>query len=65
VNQTLLRLYIKLQDLVNREEGQDLIEYSLVVSLISLGATASMQSLAGGINTAFLGLNTTLGTYIT
>ena len=61
----LLTLCIKLQDLQNREDGQDLVEYSLVVALISLGATASMQSLAGGINTAFLGLGTTLGTYVT
>jgi|HubBroStandDraft_6_1064221.scaffolds.fasta_scaffold4445915_1 pilus assembly protein Flp/PilA len=61
----LLTLCIKLQDLQNREDGQDLVEYSLVVALISLGATASMQSLAGGINTAFLGLSTTLGTYVT
>jgi pilus assembly protein Flp/PilA len=55
---------VKLQDLANREDGQDLVEYSLVVALISLGATASMQALAGGVNTAFLGLSSTLGTYV-
>jgi pilus assembly protein Flp/PilA len=65
MNQRLLMIYIKLQDLANREDGQDLVEYALLVSLISLGATASMKALAGGINTAFLGLNTTLGSYIT
>jgi pilus assembly protein Flp/PilA len=65
VNQLLLKLCIKLQDLADREDGQDLVEYSLVVSLISLGATASMQSLAGGISTAFSGLSSTLGTYVT
>lgn len=65
MNQLLLKLCIKLQDLADREDGQDLVEYSLVVSLISLGATASMQSLAGGISTAFSGLSSTLGTYVT
>jgi len=65
VNYLLLRLCIKLQDLVNREEGQDLVEYALVVSLISFAATATMKSLAGGISTAFSGLSSTLGTYVT
>jgi pilus assembly protein Flp/PilA len=64
VNHLLLMLCIKLQDLINREEGQDLVEYALVVSLISFAATATMRSLAGGISTAFSGLNTTLGTYV-
>lgn len=36
-----------------REEGQDLVEYALVVALIAFGAIAAMQFLAGGINTAF------------
>jgi pilus assembly protein Flp/PilA len=50
---------------MNREEGQDLVEYALVVSLISFAATATMKSLAGGISTAFSGLSSTLGTYVT
>jgi pilus assembly protein Flp/PilA len=65
VKNMLLGIYIKLQDLANREDGQDLIEYSLIVALVSLGATASMQYLAGGITTAFSGVSTTLGTYVT
>jgi pilus assembly protein Flp/PilA len=61
----LLDIGIKLQDLVNREDGQDLIEYTLIVALVSMVATATMHSLAGGISTAFSGLSTTLGTYVT
>lgn len=61
----LLAFSIKVQDLAKREDGQDLIEYSLIVALVSLGATASMHALAGGISTAFSGLSTTLGTYVT
>jgi len=34
-------------------EGQDLTEYALVVALVSLAATASLTSLAGGVNNAF------------
>jgi pilus assembly protein Flp/PilA len=49
----MLRLYIKVQDLMTRDEGQDLIEYALVASLLSLAATAAMGTLASAINGAF------------
>jgi pilus assembly protein Flp/PilA len=61
----LLTFRVKLQDLVNREEGQDLVEYALIVALVAFGATAGMQSLANAVNTAFSALSTTLGTYVT
>jgi len=35
------------------EEGQDLVEYALLVVLISLGAVAAMKNLASGISDAF------------
>jgi pilus assembly protein Flp/PilA len=54
---------LKLKGLLNREEGQDLIEYALVVALIAFAATAGMSSLATGINTAFGNISTILGTY--
>jgi pilus assembly protein Flp/PilA len=56
----LLKLYVKFQDLTSREEGQDLVEYALVVALIALGAVAGMKALAGGVNSAFLTISTTL-----
>jgi pilus assembly protein Flp/PilA len=65
MNNMLLKLYIKFQDLKNGEEGQDLVEYALVVALIAFGATAGMTSLAGGINSAFSKISTALSTNIT
>lgn len=54
---TFLRLYVKAQVLLttlkNEENGQDLIEYALVVALIALAATTGMNALASGINAAF------------
>jgi len=50
----LLKLFVKFQDLMSREEGQDLVEYALVVALIALGATVSMKTLASAISTAFV-----------
>ena len=46
-------LNLHLQSLINREEGQDLVEYALVLALIAFGAIAGMQFLATGINNAF------------
>jgi pilus assembly protein Flp/PilA len=63
MNTILLKLYVKFQDLMNREEGQDLVEYALVVALIAFGATAGMSALAGGLNKAFSNINTVLGNY--
>ena len=37
----------------NEEEGQDLVEYGLLVVLISLFAVVAMQGLANGISAAF------------
>jgi pilus assembly protein Flp/PilA len=35
------------------EEGQDLVEYALLVVLISLAAVVAMKNLASGISDAF------------
>ena len=43
-------------------EGQDLVEYALVVALIAFGAVAAMQGLATEINTAFNTISNDLGT---
>ncbi|MDR3774897.1 MAG: Flp family type IVb pilin [Terracidiphilus sp.] len=64
MNTMLLNVYVKFQNLANREEGQDLVEYALVVALIAFGATAGMQALATGLNSAFEGISATLGSYI-
>jgi len=44
------------------EEGQDLIEYALLVALVALAATVGMNALATKINTEFTNLGTSLTT---
>jgi pilus assembly protein Flp/PilA len=61
----LMKLSTKMQVLLMSEEGQDLIEYALVVALIAFAATAGMSSLAGKLNTAFIQIGSTLTTYVT
>ncbi len=46
------------------EQGQDLIEYALVVALIAFSATAGMSSVATALNNAFGGMGSTLSSYI-
>jgi pilus assembly protein Flp/PilA len=65
MNTLLLKLYIKFQDLANRQEGQNLVEYALVVALISFGCMTGMTALAGALNKAFAQISTTLGSYST
>lgn len=60
MNALVLSVFLRLRDLLAREEGQDLVEYALVVALIAFGAIAGMQFLATGINQAFSGIATTL-----
>lgn len=64
MNNMLLKLYVKFQDLMNREEGQDLVEYALVVALIAFGATAGMTALSGGINSAFNSISSKLASAV-
>ena len=59
----LLKQYVRMQTLLADEQGQDLIEYALVVALIAFAATAGMNSVATKINTAFTNIGTKLTTY--
>jgi len=56
------KLHIYFATLLNREEGQDLVEYALVVALIAFGAVISMKGLSAEIKTAFNAISSDLGT---
>jgi len=65
MNDRLLKLSIMVRTLAWNEEGQDLIEYALVVALIAFAATAGMGTLATSINAAFIKIGEKLTTTIT
>jgi pilus assembly protein Flp/PilA len=60
MNNTLLKLYVKMQTLNTREDGQDLVEYALVLALISVAATAALTVLSGKITSVFSAIGTDL-----
>ena len=57
LKKSLQRETVKMKSLLRRlwrdEQGQDLVEYALLVVLVSLSAIVSMNSLASGISDAF------------
>jgi pilus assembly protein Flp/PilA len=58
----LMKLYVKAK-LFREDNGQDLIEYALVVAVIALAAVAGMTSVATDINLAFSNIGTKLTQY--
>jgi pilus assembly protein Flp/PilA len=55
-------LYLWLKNWLESDEGQGLVEYALIIVLVSIMAILALQTLSGGINGAFEAINTTLGT---
>jgi pilus assembly protein Flp/PilA len=61
MNNLFLKLYVKFQALKNNEEGQDMVEYALVVALIALAATTAMQGVGSAIVSLFTNVSTDIG----
>ena len=49
-----------LRNVLSREEGQDLVEYGLIMAMITFGAVSGMGYLANGIDVTFSAVNTVL-----
>ncbi len=61
MSNTLLKQYVKFLGLKNGEEGQDLVEYALLVALISLVCISSINGVATAINGVFTAISGSLG----
>jgi pilus assembly protein Flp/PilA len=59
-----LYLYMKnvVDSMLAREEGQDLVEYALIIALVSIALVAALTALAGGISGVFSRINGSMGT---
>jgi Flp pilus assembly pilin Flp len=60
MNTMLLKLYVMLQDLKSREEGQTMVEYGLLAALISLAAAAILPGIATSLKAIFSSISTNL-----
>jgi pilus assembly protein Flp/PilA len=67
MRENFLKLYLKsklMLEVIKEEHGQDLVEYAAVISLVVLGITAGMGTLANGINTAMVAVSTKISNKI-
>jgi pilus assembly protein Flp/PilA len=55
-----LNLYARFQDLMNCEEGQDLVEYGMLVALIALALIAGIRNVATEVTTIFTKVSSSL-----
>lgn len=55
------RLVAGIKNFITRDEGQDLVEYALVVALVAFGAVTAMKGLSSELKTAFSTISSTLG----
>ncbi len=60
MNNIFLRLYAMIQTLTSSEEGQDMVEYALVVALLSLAATSAISGLGSAVVNKFNFISTGL-----
>lgn len=49
----LLKLYVKMQSLMIQEEGQDLVEYALIIALISVILVGALSAVETQLSTVF------------
>jgi Flp pilus assembly pilin Flp len=55
-----LRLQLKFWDFVSGEDGQDLVEYGLIVTAIALAAIGGIEQFASAVATMFSKIGTSL-----
>jgi pilus assembly protein Flp/PilA len=53
MNKLPLILVAKLQELTNNEDGQDLVEYALVIALVATGAVLALTNLTASVVSVF------------
>jgi pilus assembly protein Flp/PilA len=56
----MLYVYLWLKTWMNREEGQDLIEYVLITGLVALAAVATIILVGGNVNRVWALVNAQL-----
>jgi pilus assembly protein Flp/PilA len=61
----MIKFLVKVQTWMVREDGQDLVEYALLVALVAFGATAALKTLGTGLNHSFTNISSTLASSLT
>jgi pilus assembly protein Flp/PilA len=56
-----MRMYLALKDLRNGESGQAMVEYALILALVSVAAITILSTLGGSVSSIFSKINADLG----
>jgi pilus assembly protein Flp/PilA len=60
LNTLFLKSYLQIRQLLEREEGQDLVEYALLITLIALAVVGGVNHVASAVNNTFSRISSTL-----
>jgi pilus assembly protein Flp/PilA len=60
MSELLLRFYVSFQTLRSCEEGQDLVEYALLLTMISLALVTGINGIAKAVNSTFSNISGSL-----
>ena len=55
-----IRLYLAFKELRDEESGQAMVEYALILALVSVAAIAILNTLGGSVSSIFNKINTDL-----
>lgn len=53
MNKLFVKLHVRFKELLSGDEGQDLVEYALLVSLIAVAAIVFLPALTTAVSAAF------------
>ena len=57
---SILKLYLKFHNLTNSEDGQDLVEYALLLTMITLALISCISGISAAVITAFTNISSSL-----
>ena len=60
MNNLMLKAFVNLQSLMTCEDGQDLVEYALLLGLVALACVVILSAIGAQISSLFTTINSTL-----
>jgi Flp pilus assembly pilin Flp len=60
MHERLITMYVKFQNLMSSEQGQDLVEYGLLCTLIALAMISSINPIATAVTKVFTNVSSSL-----
>ena len=60
MNYMIAMVYTRLHDLTGDEQGQDLVEYALLLTMISLALVSGIDGIAAAVNNVFSNISSSL-----